>query len=97
MERRRLADILPTNQTMLHNYLATSRRRSVLVFRLLGCHLITPYAYQIGSLKTGLTPFQAAYQHQRLFNFADSQLPALWMMVTITVSNSTTASITSGI
>ena len=34
MERRRLADILPTNQTMLHNDLAMSRRRSIWVFKL---------------------------------------------------------------
>ena len=34
MERRRLADILPANKAMVIYYLATSRRRSILVFRL---------------------------------------------------------------
>ena len=34
MECRRLADILPANKAMVIYYLATSRRRSILVFRL---------------------------------------------------------------
>jgi len=34
MECRRLTDILPANKAMVIYYLATSRRRSILVFRL---------------------------------------------------------------
>ena len=35
MERRRLVDILPTSKILLNIHLATSRRRSILGFRLL--------------------------------------------------------------
>ena len=34
MERRRLVDILPTSKILLNIHLATSRRRSILGFRL---------------------------------------------------------------
>ncbi|MDO4657282.1 hypothetical protein [Kingella sp. (in: b-proteobacteria)] len=34
MERRRLADILPISKALLRHHLATSRRRSILIFRL---------------------------------------------------------------
>ena len=61
MERRRLTDILPANKAMVIYYLATSRRRSILVFRL-------PLAFcKSCSLKRELSGFSFAEARQFVF------------------------------